>query len=57
MVSVFTLEDPRVRELQREIHPAWVKTGGQKVSGSEDNRKDCLLFKVLSMLTFGGLIF
>lgn len=26
----------------------------RKISGSEDDSKDCLLFKVLSMLKFGG---
>lgn len=34
-VTVFPLEDPWERELQREVHRACVETG-QKISGSDD---------------------
>lgn len=38
-----------------ERDPCWGwKQKVRKISGSEDDSKDCLLFKVLNMLKFGG---
>lgn len=49
---MFILEDPQIWELQRERKiPAGV---GNKISGSEDDSKGCLLFKELRVLKYGG---